>query len=106
MTSVIGAGAVNPDDHGDVVSLRASDHAIVLSRGTGTGALVSPGVMKAAQGDLAQILGVGDYNGDANADVMARSTSGVLWLYPGNGTGGLSDREPVRGGQGAGYVLG
>ncbi|WP_240629870.1 FG-GAP-like repeat-containing protein, partial [Specibacter cremeus] len=32
---------------------------------------------------------VGDFNGDGRQDVMAREAStGYLWLYPGNGTGG------------------
>ncbi|MFJ4029190.1 S8 family serine peptidase [Paenarthrobacter sp. NPDC089989] len=29
-----------------------------------------------------------DFNGDGNSDVLARDTNGVLWLYPGNGSGG------------------
>ena len=62
--------------------------------------------MVTAQNDLAQILGVGDYNGDGSADVLARSVDGSLWIYPGDGSGGLAGRQPVRGGEGAGHVLG
>ncbi|XAS71227.1 VCBS repeat-containing protein [Micrococcaceae bacterium Sec5.1] len=29
-----------------------------------------------------------DFNGDGKADVLARDGAGVLWLYPGNGSGG------------------
>jgi len=32
--------------------------------------------------------------------------AGSLWLYPGNGLGGVAGRQPVRGGEGAGHVLG
>jgi hypothetical protein len=36
------------------------------------------------------ILGPGDFNGDAKADLIARETAtGALWLYPGNGRGGF-----------------
>jgi subtilisin family serine protease len=30
-----------------------------------------------------------DFNGDGTSDVIARDGNGVLWLYPGNGWGGL-----------------
>ena len=29
-----------------------------------------------------------DFDGDGKSDVLARDTAGVLWLYPGNGSGG------------------
>ena len=105
--SVAGAGAFNNDDaNGDVIALRASDHALILFRGNGPNVLQDSSVLATAQNDLAQILGVGDYNGDRTADVMARSGAGRLWLYPGNGKGGLASRQPVRGGEGAGHVVG
>ncbi|MFJ5955221.1 chitobiase/beta-hexosaminidase C-terminal domain-containing protein [Paenarthrobacter sp. NPDC092416] len=34
-----------------------------------------------------------DYNGDGRADVLAADTAGNLYLYPGNGTGGLLTRQ-------------
>ena len=30
-----------------------------------------------------------DFDGDGNPDVLARDSSGTLWLYPGNGYGGF-----------------
>jgi hypothetical protein len=33
--------------------------------------------------------------GDGNADVMARDSAGTLWLYPGNGTSGLTARRSL-----------
>jgi N-acetylmuramoyl-L-alanine amidase/FG-GAP-like repeat len=106
MQSVVGAGAFNTDANADLIALRASDHALVLYRGDGLVALQEGVVMVTAQNDLAQILGVGDYNGDGSADVLARSVDGSLWIYPGDGNGGLAGRQPVRGGEGAGHVLG
>jgi hypothetical protein len=39
------------------------------------------------------LVGIGDFNGDRTADVLAREAStGVLWLYPGNGSGGWLPR--------------
>jgi hypothetical protein len=106
MLSVVGAGAFNNDANGDVIALRASDHALLFYRGNGPNALQDVTVLKTAQNDLAQILGVGDYNGDRAADVLARSGDGRLWLYPGNGKGAVAGRQPVRGGEGVGHVLG
>jgi hypothetical protein len=106
MRSVTGAGAFNSDANGDVIALRARDQALLLFRGNGPNALQDVSVLKAAQNDLAQILGVGDYNGDRAADVLARAADGRLWLYPGNGKSGVASRQPVRGGEGVGHVLG
>jgi hypothetical protein len=106
MQSVVGAGAFNTDDNADLIALRGSDHSLVLYRGDGPKAPADGVVMVTAQNDLAQILGVGDYNGDGSADVLARSVDGSLWIYPGDGNGGLAGRQPIRGGEGAGHVLG
>jgi hypothetical protein len=106
MVSVVGVAAFNQDAYGDVIALRGSDHALVLFRGTGAGPLQSGIVLATAQNDIAQVLGVGDYNGDGNADLMARSAAGSLWLYPGDGQGRMAARQPVRGGEGAGHVIG
>jgi len=106
MLSATGAGAFNGDANGDVIALRASDHALLFFRGDGPNVLQDLVVLKAAQYDLTQILGVGDYNGDARADVLAVSADGNLWVYPGNGAGALGGRQLLRGGEGAGHVLG
>ncbi|MCY0936029.1 FG-GAP repeat domain-containing protein [Streptomyces sp. H34-S4] len=35
-----------------------------------------------------KVTGVGDVTGDGNADLLARTPAGALYLYPGNGTAG------------------
>ncbi len=47
---------------------------------------------------MTAIQGVADFNGDNHVDLMARDASGVLWLYPVNGSGGLGTRVQVGGG--------
>jgi hypothetical protein len=106
MQSAAGVGAFNQDAYADVIALRRSDHALLLFRGAGAGPLQGPSVLVPAQNDLVQILGLGDYDGNRTADVLARSGDGRLWLYPGNGLGAVGSRQPLRGGQGAGHVLG
>lgn len=104
--SVVGTGAFDRDAYGDVITLRAGDRALILYPGGG-GRVLRAGILLArAQNDLTQILGAGDYNGDTLADVIARSGDGRLWLYPGNGLGAVLSRQLIRGGQGAGHVLG
>ena len=40
----------------------------------------------------------GDFNGDGKSDVIARTSTGLLYLYPGNGSGGwLQPRLIARG---------
>lgn len=46
-------------------------------------------------GAMNAILQPGDFNGDGRSDIMARDGAGVLWLYPGNGAGGLGTRVQV-----------
>ncbi|MCT9869727.1 VCBS repeat-containing protein [Paenarthrobacter aurescens] len=41
---------------------------------------------------FSQVWEAGDFDGDAVADILARGTNGVLWLYPGNGSGGFLPR--------------
>lgn len=89
MRSLAGVGSFNTDTNADVVALRASDGALLLFRGGGPGTLVDSTVLATGQTDLTQVLGIGDVNGDGTNDVVARDTSGNLWLYAGNGAGGL-----------------
>jgi hypothetical protein len=44
------------------------------------------------------VNGPGDLNGDGKADLLARDTSGVLWLQPGQGDGHYSARVRIGGG--------
>ncbi|HEV7172067.1 FG-GAP-like repeat-containing protein [Pedococcus sp.] len=100
MRSLTGVGSFNTDTNADVVALRASDGALLLYRGGGPGTLVDSTVLATGQTDLTQVLGMGDVNGDGTNDVVARDTSGNLWLYAGNGTGGLlPGRQPLTGPQ-------
>jgi len=38
---------------------------------------------------------VQDFNGDGRADIVSRDSSGTLWLYRGNGTGGFLARTKI-----------
>ena len=44
---------------------------------------------------MTAILGSGDFDYDNDADVLARDSSGVLWLYPNSGRGSFQPRRKV-----------
>ncbi len=44
---------------------------------------------------MTALIGRGDFNEDGKRDVVARDTSGRLWLYPGDGKGGWLPRMQV-----------
>jgi hypothetical protein len=41
------------------------------------------------------VLAVGDWDGDARGDLLARDRAGRLWLYRGSGSGGFLPRRQV-----------
>ncbi|WP_374322747.1 FG-GAP repeat domain-containing protein [Streptomyces sp. AP-93] len=49
------------------------------------GSLTARVRLGAGWGQYSQIAGQGDLTGDGKADIVARDTSGVLWLYVGTG---------------------
>jgi hypothetical protein len=44
---------------------------------------------------LAAVTRLSDFNRDGVTDLVARDTSGRLWLYPGNGAGGFKSRRQM-----------
>lgn len=48
---------------------------------------------------------VGDVNGDAKPDIVARDTGGALWVYPGNGSATSNPWTTSRTGAGTGWNL-
>ncbi|MGF9663793.1 peroxidase family protein [Arthrobacter crystallopoietes] len=82
------------DGDADVVA-RDGQGRLWLYPGNGTGGLDARTLMgRSGWNAMSAITSTGDFDGDGTADVIAKDRvgTGQLWLYPGNGTGGLEPR--------------
>jgi len=61
----------------------------VLYSGNGTGSfLTTTRRIGAGWNVFTSVFSPGDFDGDGKSDVLARTSGGLLYLYPGNGSGG------------------
>jgi hypothetical protein len=82
----------------DLIGVSGKQLVVVGNRDTfELGAPIDTGVSFAG---MDRILNAGDINRDGFGDVLARSTSGELFMYPGNGTGTLGAVTSLGGGWG------
>ncbi|MER7537457.1 VCBS repeat-containing protein [Streptomyces sp. NPDC097704] len=99
---IAGGSDLDGDGRPDLV---ATDSAGTLWFYKGTGDYAKPYAARVSRGGswqvYNQLTAVGNIAGSAAGDLIARDTSGVLWLYQGNGSGGFSLRVRIGGGWGA-----
>jgi hypothetical protein len=99
---ITGGSDLDGDGRSDLV---ATDSAGVLWFYKGTGDYAKPYAARVKVGGgwqvYNQLTAVGNIAGTAAGDLVARDTSGVLWLYQGNGRGGFDARVRIGGGWGA-----
>ncbi|WP_086831171.1 VCBS repeat-containing protein [Streptomyces sp. NRRL B-24572] len=97
-----GGSDLNGDGRADLLATDASG---VLWFYKGTGSATAPFATRVKVGSgwgvYNQLTAVGNIAGTAAGDLVARDTSGVLWLYQGNGSGGFTTRVKVGSGWGA-----
>jgi SpoIID/LytB domain protein len=92
---VFPVGDFSGDGLADVMA-RKPDGTLMLYKGDGKGGFAGPGVqVGAAWNRFTSIFGAGDFNGDGSMDVVARSSDGTLYLYPGNGAGGWKTARAI-----------
>lgn len=84
------------DQKADVLA-RNTAGAFIRYSGNGAGGWLTPTAAQIGSGwnGMTSIIVPGDFDGDGNADVLARDAAGLMWLYPGNGSGGWKAREQV-----------
>jgi hypothetical protein len=94
-TALIGVGDFNGDGRADLLA-RHRDGRLLMYAGNGKGGWSRTAVrVGTGWSGFTAVFSVGDFTGDGRADVMARDKSGRLWLYPGNGKGGLQARKQI-----------
>ena len=90
-TALFSPGDFSGDGKADVLA-RGSDGSMRIYRGDGAGGL-GAGVVMSAVGwnGFTDIFAAGDFSGDGKPDVLARSSSGGLYVYRGSGLGSFAD---------------
>jgi hypothetical protein len=82
-------GDFDGDGCADLLAVENATGNLWLYPGTCTGGWRARALVGSGWNVMNALVGIGDFNGDRTADVLAREAStGTLWLYPGNGSGG------------------
>jgi hypothetical protein len=82
---VLGPGDLSGDGNGDLLGRDTSGHLYVFP-GDGTGRHLAARQLVGGGWDVYNaIVGSGDFSGDGRADIVARDSSGTLYLYKGTG---------------------
>ncbi|MEU6539486.1 trypsin-like serine protease [Streptomyces sp. NPDC047000] len=87
--AVVGHGDFTGDGKADLLARKSSTGDLYLYKGTGkTGSAAFSARIKvrSAWTGYNRLAAVGDFTGDGKADLLARTTGGTLYLYPGTGS--------------------
>ncbi|MFD8015502.1 FG-GAP repeat domain-containing protein [Streptomyces sp. NPDC058955] len=84
--SVVGPGDLTGDGKGDIIA-RDKSGVLYLYKGNGLGTSLATRVKVGTGWQIYnKIIGAGDYTGDGRTDIVARTTGGDLYVYPGTGS--------------------
>jgi len=96
MDRLVSTGDFNSDGKPDLIARERTTGYLWFYPGNGSGWLLPRTRIGTGWGGMDMIEGMSDLTGDRIPDLMARqASSGVLYLYPGNGTGSLNARTAV-----------
>lgn len=84
------AGDWDRDGDGDILGRRASDGALFLLRGNGTGRFAKQERIATGLGNVRLLTAAGDVTGDGWPDLMGQPANGGMRIYPGRGAQGLA----------------
>ncbi|MGW2305546.1 FG-GAP-like repeat-containing protein [Streptomyces sp. NPDC001809] len=83
--ALVGPGDLSGDGKGDLLARDRSGN-LYLYRGNGQSTGFASRIkVGGGWGSFNKIVGAGDYTGDGRADIVARTTGGDLYVYPGTG---------------------
>ncbi|MFF6873657.1 FG-GAP repeat domain-containing protein [Streptomyces sp. NPDC007910] len=98
--SIVGPGDLNDDGRGDLL-VRDGSGTLYLCRSNGIGREFAARIrIGGGWGIYNKLFGSGDYTGDGRMDLLARTTSGELYLYPGTGIAATPFKPRVKVGNG------
>ncbi|MCF6378688.1 FG-GAP-like repeat-containing protein [Nocardioides KLBMP 9356] len=95
MDTLLNAGDVNRDGHGDVLARNTSGE-LYLYAGNGTGTLAAPTLLGGGWTGVTGLTAVGDVTGDGLPDLIGTPPGGSLSVWRGNGSG-FGAAVPVKG---------
>ncbi|MYV99798.1 FG-GAP-like repeat-containing protein [Streptomyces sp. SID3343] len=90
------SGDLTGDGLDDVI-LRSAAGTVEVRAGNGLGGFADPVQLRSADQAWwdARSISAGDFTGDGRDDLLVRWAAGSVYLYPGNGSGGLGGSIPV-----------
>lgn len=100
---VIPAGDLNRDGRPELLTLSVTGRLSLLTADTNGSS--GTGWYGNGWNIYNKVTGVGDVTGDGNADLLARTYAGALYLYPGKGTAGTSSPYGSRIALGGGWDI-
>ena len=94
LNTVLSPGDWDGDGFNDLLHVQPA--ALYLYRGNGAGGFVNgSGIVLATNWAGLKVLTPGDWDGDGHPDLLAIDSSGLLWLYRGNGAGGWAQSNGI-----------
>ncbi|WP_329287286.1 FG-GAP repeat domain-containing protein [Streptomyces sp. NBC_00691] len=98
--ALVGPGDLSGDGKGDLLARDRSGN-LYLYKGNGQSTGFAGRVkVGSGWGSFNKILGAGDYTGDGRADIVARTSGGDLYVYPGTGNAAAPLGARVKAGTG------
>jgi stage II sporulation protein D len=96
MDMILAAGDWNGDGHVDLIARQRGTGLLFLYSGNGRGGFLGSSQIGQGWGRMDAIVGAADWDEDGAVDLIAREpATGILWLYPSNGSGGFQSRIQV-----------
>ncbi len=84
-----------PMRYPDVIAMNSKGELLVLRQDLDATASSHPTRIGTGWNAMISVISAGDLTGDRRNDIAAVDASGRLWLYPGNGIGGVTARRQI-----------